>query len=425
MSLLLLAYASQLAIWPASAAPAVASNGTMSTFSLNDIPLTSPFCQDINKCRSLYSIISSCVGTLFICVFVAVHRNVQSPKNWGFGLAGEALGTLIAPEYALAMAINQFLNARILARRLEAARAGRGDHARGGSKRAKRVYQSEEERKLMYSGRDDELVYTALAGAAWKMSNQGPSYYRPWTVTHAFFVVADGFWYFDENDQPVSALTPDDVLDLVKQGTLIPPTLAELEDRGKADAISKTVAVVQTLWFIIQCAARRVERLPMTQLEIMTLAYTAIAMIMYGFWWNKPLNVACPIRVPVVARAQGPSDPYRPDKFKGHSSYVPYYIVTLAIVLFGAIHCAAWSYPFPTKVERDLWRASSLFATGVLVVPVLLMLVCGTHDAIIWIPMILYVAARLILLGLSFSTLRSLAPEVYQAVSWTQFIPHI
>ena len=179
MSLLLLAYVAQLSIWPASAAPAVASNGTMSTFSLNDIPLTSPLCQNINNCRSLYSIISSCVGTLFICVFVAVHRNVQSPEGgWGFGLAGEVLGTLIAPEYALATAIEQFLNARILSRRLEAARAGRGDRAGGASQRAKRVYRSEEERKLMYSGRDDELVYTAIAGAAWKMPEKGPSYSR-------------------------------------------------------------------------------------------------------------------------------------------------------------------------------------------------------------------------------------------------------
>ncbi|KAF7979471.1 hypothetical protein HWV62_42293 [Athelia sp. TMB] len=320
MFLPLFAYMVQLTISSASAAP-TASNSTMSTFSLHDIPLTSPMCQNINNCRSLYSIISSCVSTLFICVFVAVHRNVHSPEGgWGFGLAGEVFGTLIAPEFALATAINQFFNARILSKRLEAARAGRGDGAAGASQRAPRVYHSAEERKMMYSGRDDELVYTAIAGAAWKMSDQGPSYSRPWTVTHAFFVVADGFWYFDENDQPVSALTPDDVLDLVKQGTLIPPTLAELEDRGKADAISKTVAVVQTLWFIIQCVARRVERLPMTQLEIMTLAYTAIAILMYGFWWNKPLNIACPIRIPLVRSAQGSPNPGRPDKLKDDSS---------------------------------------------------------------------------------------------------------
>lgn len=212
------------------------------------------------------------------------------------------------------------------------------------------------------------------------------------------------------------------MLDLVKEGALIPPTRAELEDRGKADAISKTVAVVQTLWFIIQCIARRVEHLPITQLEIMTLAYTAISTFMYAFWWSKPLNVSCPIRVPLVGN---PSDPKREDKFKGHTSNAPYYLVTLAIVVFGAIHCAAWNYSFPTRLERYLWRASSVFATGVLILPVMLIIMCGVHNVAIYLPGILYIIARLILFGLAFSTLRSLAPEAYQDVQWTQLIPHI
>jgi len=36
--------------------------------------------------------------------------------------------------------------------------------------------------------------------------------------------------------------------------------------------------VIQTGWFILQCIARRIEHLP-------------------GLWWNKPLNVRCPVRV--------------------------------------------------------------------------------------------------------------------------------
>lgn len=26
--------------------------------------------------------------------------------------------------------------------------------------------------------------------------------------------------------------------------------------------------------------------------------------------------------------------------------------------VFGAIHCAAWAYPFPSSVERTIWRVA-------------------------------------------------------------------
>lgn len=181
MSLLLFASVSQLTSF-ASAAP---FNITGSTLSLNDIPLTSPQCQDIDNCRSLYSIISSCVGTLFICVFVAVHRDVDSPHGrWArtVDFAGSILWTLIAPEYGLARAIDQFLDAGILSKRLEAARLGLGDDVHSGRMRdARTIYHSEETRKLVYSegsSMDGEVVYTAIAGAAWKMSRSKPKFHR-------------------------------------------------------------------------------------------------------------------------------------------------------------------------------------------------------------------------------------------------------
>jgi hypothetical protein len=72
---------------------------------------------------------------------------------------------------------------------------------------------------------------------------------------------------------------------------------AELKDRGKSDGIAKAVVLLQTSWFVIQCIARGVEHLPLTELEIVTLAYTMMNISIYFFWWDKPRDVGCPTRV--------------------------------------------------------------------------------------------------------------------------------
>lgn len=66
---------------------------------------------------------------------------------------------------------------------------------------------------------------------------------------------------------------------------------ADILDRSKGDELSKGLVVIQTTWFIISCCARAIEKLTITNLEIITLAYAALNGMMYFFWWDKPLNV--------------------------------------------------------------------------------------------------------------------------------------
>ena len=47
----------------------------------------------------------------------------------------------------------------------------------------------------------------------------------------------------------------------------------------------------------MQCIALAIKHLPITHLEILTLAYPAMNFVTYIFWWNKPLNVNRPVRV--------------------------------------------------------------------------------------------------------------------------------
>ncbi|KZP12337.1 hypothetical protein FIBSPDRAFT_654585, partial [Athelia psychrophila] len=111
-----------------------------------------------------------------------------------------------------------------------------------------------------------------------------------WTVTHGFFVLMGGFYYSDGH--PVSR---EDLEDIIKTRPFEPPDDLDIKGRSKSDAFSKTVTVLQTLWFAMQCIARAIQHLPITYLEIATLAYTTMTVQMNYFWYSKPLNVSLPI----------------------------------------------------------------------------------------------------------------------------------
>jgi len=71
----------------------------------------------------------------------------------------------------------------------------------------------------------------------------------------------------------------------------------EITDRSKGDALSKIIFILQSSWFIMQCVARRVQGLSLTQLELTTLALASLNGITFLIWWDKPLGACMPVRV--------------------------------------------------------------------------------------------------------------------------------
>jgi len=73
-------------------------------------------------------------------------------------------------------------------------------------------------------------------------------------------------------------------------------TEAMINDHSKADGFAKGIALLQTLWFIVQCVARFSDRhLVLTELELVTAALAVLSLVMYALWWNKPFNAEIPI----------------------------------------------------------------------------------------------------------------------------------
>ncbi|KAJ6603487.1 hypothetical protein DFH09DRAFT_807408, partial [Mycena vulgaris] len=64
----------------------------------------------------------------------------------------------------------------------------------------------------------------------------------------------------------------------------------ELEDKSKGDALSKGITLPQGLWFILQILARFVGDLPISELEVATLAFAVVNLFTWLLWWHKPLD---------------------------------------------------------------------------------------------------------------------------------------
>ena len=260
------------------------------------------------------------------------------------------------------------------------------------------------------------------------------------------------------------------------------PTEAEIKDKGKSDWLAKSLVLLQTSWFVIQCITRGIEHLPVTHLEIVTLAYAAMNFVTYIFWWNKPLNVNRPIRVfrkskpgetqpqvtePISEARKLTSNTFveglgmilafiaggqdgdvnltredRVPRFWANNTdsenvAIADTIVLVVGVCFGAIHCIAWVFSFPTHIELLMWRISSVAITAVpIYIPFMFLLTALVssmdfeHTAITVVfsvlpAGILYILARAVTLVLAFTSLRDLPPGAYEIVYWTTFIPHI
>jgi hypothetical protein len=74
-------------------------------------------------------------------------------------------------------------------------------------------------------------------------------------------------------------------------------TEGEIEHTAKGDALSKTIFILQSSWFIVQCIARLVQGLTLTQLELTTLALASLNGVTLILWWEKPLGAQTVVRV--------------------------------------------------------------------------------------------------------------------------------
>ncbi|KAJ3515870.1 hypothetical protein NLJ89_g1480 [Agrocybe chaxingu] len=369
-----------------------------------------------------------------------------------------------------------------------------------------------------------------------------------------FFLIMGGFELYDDTIF-LRALEVTEFAKLHEEGRIEWPsiTAAQIEDRSKADFLSKGIVIVQTTWFIAQIIGRAANRLAVTELEVVTLAFAVLNGVTYWLWWDKPMDVRCPVPVylkgigtkeevppvqeksstssksnpsleisyiniieaadkgvdekrPVVlsnprSHSPSPSVPnptrlerlqlymsqqrikrgrfrglvhvflYQPlavffqpfedmlslDTLRGDRSRVPtfyapkaerdgdsaavIFLTIVVVVVFGAIHCVAWSSSFPTVTEKWLWRVN---AVVICTLPLLMPLIGAfasekdegemsfrekVRDLFVTIPLLffvgVYIVSRVSLLVQPLAALRALPSSAYEDLGWTDFFPHV
>ena len=118
-----------------------------------------------------------------------------------------------------------------------------------------------------------------------------------------------GFMEYEGN-RPIRVLLPEELesYSLTGNGDFPRISKMEIEDKSKGDFIYKAVVILQTSWFVVQCIARGVQGLPITELELATVAFAGLNFVIYVLWWDKPLNVQCGVRVYKKRSTEEPVD---------------------------------------------------------------------------------------------------------------------
>lgn len=120
------------------------------------------------------------------------------------------------------------------------------------------------------------------------------------------------------------------------------------------------------------------------------------------------------------------------------ADYLATHAAMIIAMAFGAFHCVAWSFTFPSPTERLLWRVSSLIITCAPAVQLAatiaaqLLIFSKWRDLVFWLyyrfsilTIVPYITCRFMLLVLPFTALRSAPFDVYVKVAWPDYFVHV
>ncbi|KAH7396802.1 hypothetical protein DE146DRAFT_789449 [Phaeosphaeria sp. MPI-PUGE-AT-0046c] len=254
------------------------------------------------KYRGTYSILSSCIITIALCVWTAVHLNVPEhgrimPQFWrkmSWMLVG-----LLAPELVAWTAFQQ----------LQEAKRIRDDMRKlfGHPPVPSTISKTRHRLAIVVKWALTKSSETTTDDVDLEATDAQESEYagrQPWTLTHGHYLAMGGF-AVDVSDAPYIFPPGSPTTRFILQKglevllRLIPdlvPDLTELEikDKSKANGFAKTLVCLQAVWFCTQIIVRTASRLTISILELNTFAHALCTLLIYLLWWDKPLDITEP-----------------------------------------------------------------------------------------------------------------------------------
>lgn len=181
---------------------------------------------------------------------------------------------------------------------------------------------------------------------------------------------------------------------------------------------------------------------PLDFVEKLNTPSVTSELIVKNQWWPGRRRFMCP------------ADRIRNDGFALKYTKLDQVVVFLVWVGYAGTHFTPWTFSFPTRIELLWWRTSCIVMSGSMVV----FWVTSNRKFYLLVPMLMpwvkdkekyrkvayeqrrvsgmlvftgvfttlaYLVARLSLIALAFSSLRSLPKGAYITVEWLAFLPHI
>lgn len=215
------------------------------------------------KGRGTWTLLSSCVITIALCAWTALHLNVPehgtSGRQWLRKTKWLMLG-LTAPEMVVYVAWRQ---------RQEAKRLLRDVRKQLGQAEEPSMCQSIWSRWFWSwkgTGTSERKVVSTASSPATTVAVDDIS--RPrWTIVHGFYAVMGGF-ALDSSDareaflpdsRTRAALTAEGLRFLILHEPDLLPSISadQIGDKSKADGLKKFLVCVQAVWFCASCITRK------------------------------------------------------------------------------------------------------------------------------------------------------------------------
>lgn len=243
--------------------------------------------------RGTWGILSTCILTISLCVWTAVHLNIpehRKTKRQIWRKFKWLLLGLLAPEMVAYVAWHQRKKAKEIL-----------DHVRNCSGY---VALPSQMRKLLAAYLRGPTFYRRGKGEEKLTSpilESHPNKRPGWTLVHGFYAAMGGFAMdcstceqpFLPENRTRAALTPDGLRFLLQHEPDSLPDISEEQilDKSKADGVKKFLVCAQALWFCLQCISRLAQALPVSLLELNTFGHSLCTLVIYLLWWHKPLNI--------------------------------------------------------------------------------------------------------------------------------------
>ncbi|KAI1735105.1 hypothetical protein F4680DRAFT_453342 [Xylaria scruposa] len=212
--------------------------------------------------RRMANILWASVVTLSVCVYTVVHVNVPPPGEdkrilWRRRAFWVFAGTP-APDYALWTTYGQWDVVRRLRQEMQKLEARQEDKA------GQRDEGEKKSGKQNHGKRQFGWTYVAIGGLTINI-----------TPIHSTI--------------DYMAITPTGLVILAEHDRFIEVPKRTIDDKSKADALTKVIFCLQVAWLIIQSIGQAAKGLPIALLEIHVLAHVVLDM--------KPFNVYDAIRI--------------------------------------------------------------------------------------------------------------------------------